>query len=776
MTTDHVFPVHRATLVPCAYVRKKYQQWDRKIDNNETVRVVLDFDLSPGEFSSHCDMAAPGIFIKQFDSRKSAKTRKQRVIWEHVDRCLKGEDGEVRYLYLPPYLTDGAGIVYSLTEKKSRRKIELQLVGTQEQQKALVPILLSISEDLEPWSVLASPFGARFVRQMTIIDQFRATDFWPQELCDEAFEIVERARTWRHVLKLERADGQFYRAFRYLVQPEDRIREEELAIVSMHWTRSVYKHMTGQLDKEFEPLGILDAHDPFHKPRDVPCGYEMIPVNNSDDESYPQTILSHDELRQIRGNNPRDDAFSHKIKFPETFPKRKDPSDLQNQLNFQREKLRKPVTISGQDAMSNFAVGLGIGCYKAPEVSDPIDRSQPPPEPDEESASSYESSSSSGESEKSRSAEREPFEPTEEQIELARTHGFEFDYEERVFKESGIGMRGEGNEETEKMLHVEEAEEEEVEDEGPEIKWDDFTEAEKFREHRRLKKESILEQRFKGREKYLGHKDVEQCKPPYRIKVKRLPEFKRFCESSDDDDPTKIRRGRFRIPWSQRVGKTKLEPDEDLCQPYFVDGVSHFKAQHNWQGDENEDKGAAMAFWASISGFQMVSQDPKKKYRSDEYIAPQPLIEEPLDIGELDVAAAKMEGLEKSYGTYIGHLMKTNIDSKPTLNDFAKSSQVLGKIIDKNKVANYLHQLRHKEEERSAEAELKEDFDDFDLNRDGFVDSGEVRTLLTKQENDASAVEGHVVDFFLQADSDYSGTVSMDEYLAYSRSFVPVSA
>ena len=40
--------------------------------------------------------------------------------------------------------------------------------------------------------------------------------------------------------------------------------------------------------------------------------------------------------------------------------------------------------------------------------------------------------------------------------------------------------------------------------------------------------------------------------------------------------------------------------------------------------------------------------------------------------------------------------------------------------------------------------------------------------MLDKAETNTSIVEKHVVDFFLNADVDASGTVSFEEYKAYS--------
>ena len=44
-----------------------------------------------------------------------------------------------------------------------------------------------------------------------------------------------------------------------------------------------------------------------------------------------------------------------------------------------------------------------------------------------------------------------------------------------------------------------------------------------------------------------------------------------------------------------------------------------------------------------------------------------------------------------------------------------------------------------------------------------------VRSLLGKADSNTSIVEKHVVDFFLNADTDGSGTVSFEEYQAYSK-------
>ena len=44
-----------------------------------------------------------------------------------------------------------------------------------------------------------------------------------------------------------------------------------------------------------------------------------------------------------------------------------------------------------------------------------------------------------------------------------------------------------------------------------------------------------------------------------------------------------------------------------------------------------------------------------------------------------------------------------------------------------------------------------------------------VRSLLDKADSNTSIVEKHVVDFFLHADTDGSGTVSFEEYQAYSK-------
>ena len=50
-----------------------------------------------------------------------------------------------------------------------------------------------------------------------------------------------------------------------------------------------------------------------------------------------------------------------------------------------------------------------------------------------------------------------------------------------------------------------------------------------------------------------------------------------------------------------------------------------------------------------------------------------------------------------------------------------------------------------------------------------FSNENKVRSLLDKADSNTSIVEKHVVDFFLHADTDGSGTVSFEEYQAYSK-------
>ena len=62
-------------------------------------------------------------------------------------------------------------------------------------------------------------------------------------------------------------------------------------------------------------------------------------------------------------------------------------------------------------------------------------------------------------------------------------------------------------------------------------------------------------------------------------------------------------------------------------------------------------------------------------------------------------------------------------------------------------------------------AEFKQDFLDFDLNKDNQIDAQEVRAQF-KGELDAKELH----QFFLDVDKDLSGTISMDEYIDYAAS------
>uniref|UniRef100_A0A0G4HZG9 EF-hand domain-containing protein n=1 Tax=Chromera velia CCMP2878 TaxID=1169474 RepID=A0A0G4HZG9_9ALVE len=59
--------------------------------------------------------------------------------------------------------------------------------------------------------------------------------------------------------------------------------------------------------------------------------------------------------------------------------------------------------------------------------------------------------------------------------------------------------------------------------------------------------------------------------------------------------------------------------------------------------------------------------------------------------------------------------------------------------------------------------EFKTDFINFDYNKDGFVDAQEVRQGFQHELSDEDLYE-----FFLDADVDLSGTVSMEEYLDHA--------
>ncbi|CAK9063335.1 Hypothetical protein SCF082_LOCUS32813 [Durusdinium trenchii] len=68
-------------------------------------------------------------------------------------------------------------------------------------------------------------------------------------------------------------------------------------------------------------------------------------------------------------------------------------------------------------------------------------------------------------------------------------------------------------------------------------------------------------------------------------------------------------------------------------------------------------------------------------------------------------------------------------------------------------------------EENVLVAEFKQDFLDFDLNKDNQIDAQEVRAQF-KGELDAKELH----QFFLDVDKDLSGTISMDEYIDYAAS------
>ena len=60
-------------------------------------------------------------------------------------------------------------------------------------------------------------------------------------------------------------------------------------------------------------------------------------------------------------------------------------------------------------------------------------------------------------------------------------------------------------------------------------------------------------------------------------------------------------------------------------------------------------------------------------------------------------------------------------------------------------------------------AEFTQDFIDFDLNKDDFIDAQEIRTQF---KGDLDPKELH--QFFLDVDKDMSGTVTLPEYIDYA--------
>eukprot|EP00744_Colponema_vietnamica_P023351 GILI01033758.1.p1 GENE.GILI01033758.1~~GILI01033758.1.p1 ORF type:complete len:111 (+),score=34.35 GILI01033758.1:41-373(+) len=68
------------------------------------------------------------------------------------------------------------------------------------------------------------------------------------------------------------------------------------------------------------------------------------------------------------------------------------------------------------------------------------------------------------------------------------------------------------------------------------------------------------------------------------------------------------------------------------------------------------------------------------------------------------------------------------------------------------------HNPNHKHSE-SEVAEHKDDFDSFDVNKDGIVDAQEVRKSVP------SISQEELAEFFSIADKDGSGSIDFDEYL-----------
>ena len=66
---------------------------------------------------------------------------------------------------------------------------------------------------------------------------------------------------------------------------------------------------------------------------------------------------------------------------------------------------------------------------------------------------------------------------------------------------------------------------------------------------------------------------------------------------------------------------------------------------------------------------------------------------------------------------------------------------------------------------QADESEFKQDFLEFDLNKDNQIDAQEVRAQF-KGELDAKELH----QFFIDVDQDLSGTISMQEYINYAAS------
>eukprot|EP00401_Gymnodinium_catenatum_P012298 CAMPEP_0117528760 /NCGR_PEP_ID=MMETSP0784-20121206/37483_1 /TAXON_ID=39447 /ORGANISM="" /LENGTH=104 /DNA_ID=CAMNT_0005325061 /DNA_START=70 /DNA_END=384 /DNA_ORIENTATION=- len=64
-------------------------------------------------------------------------------------------------------------------------------------------------------------------------------------------------------------------------------------------------------------------------------------------------------------------------------------------------------------------------------------------------------------------------------------------------------------------------------------------------------------------------------------------------------------------------------------------------------------------------------------------------------------------------------------------------------------------------------AEYKQDFVDFDLNKDNKIDAQEVRSQF---KGDLDPTELH--QFFIDADKDSTGTVTLEEYIDYAATLI----
>ena len=318
-------------------MRELFHKWDHQIERGEKVcEKVTAFSLSPSEFATHCQLYFPQFTAFHKDEGKQTssdfdlsgklvrRTGRDSATSRHfmVDTLEEVEevqstystDGKFSYTWIPrppsPLTKETKpseptfGLVYRHENnpkgsKEYQLSTTLEIIGsTIDEKRSLLPVLLSLLEDLEPWAVLCSPFGARFLRQFNVLDQFRFRSVVPEAVSVKAFEHVARCDCWTKVLLHERVDGQFYRAWRYLVEPKYRVDESLYACQGTHWDRSVTDRNDTWLDKaNWQPLCILDAHDPFARTRVIPDKHPFVDLKKVNGEKKKDEINKSDRLK-----------------------------------------------------------------------------------------------------------------------------------------------------------------------------------------------------------------------------------------------------------------------------------------------------------------------------------------------------------------------------------------------------------------------------------------------------------------------------------------------